>query len=133
MYTYHNFVFGHDLSLNEELKNEVLEFGFEMSEEINGRRFEISAPYHGGRGKPIIVGVIITDDDVTNKNYINEVRSAKEEDYLNDYNTFVESVKKNLIADMGVDDGEDYDKFTDQLIDFLDNNKPIFYNVEVTS
>jgi DNA-binding Lrp family transcriptional regulator len=123
------------MSANPELNNTLVEgFDLEFSHHIGNRRYEISTPYHGGQCAgdvySIIFGHEITDDD-SNEDYIDEIRNAKEEDYKEEYLVFLEVLKKQLTADMGKED--DYDKFVNDLIEFLDNNKPGFYTVEASS
>ena len=64
MYTFNNFIFGHNLSKNKELNNFVHSIGLEFNKKINDKLFEISCPYHGGRVRgdifPIIFGTNIT-------------------------------------------------------------------------
>ncbi|MBA3984986.1 MAG: hypothetical protein H0X63_00015 [Flavobacteriales bacterium] len=134
MYTYNNFVFGHNLSINKELNNSLHEFDICFSTRIGLKKFEISTPYHGGKcsgdTQSVILGVLITDDD-NNTNYIDEVRNAKEEDYIHDYNIFLDKFKAALIEDKGHE--SDYDEVADNLIEFLDTNKPGFYSVQASS
>lgn len=134
MYTYNLFIFGHNLSLNKELNNMVHDFDFSFQKTINKKRFELDTPYHGGTLPgdiyPVSFGHTITDDD-QNPNFVGEVRNAKEENYINDYNEFIKSLKEDLIADKNVE--ADYDKLVDTFISFIDNNKPGFYSIEVSS
>jgi hypothetical protein len=134
MYTYNIFVFGHDLSVNPKLNEAVCEFDIEFRDTLNKRKFEVSTPYHGGQVagdlQSLIFGIVITDDD-GNKNFINEVRNAKEEDYLADY----QALLAKFIVDLESNKGEEkeYDDLVDKLIKFLNSKKPGFYSVEASS
>lgn len=73
-----------------------------------------------------VFGTQITDSDC-NPNYTKEIRSAKYEDYIEDYNQFIDWVKSEILTwddDIGV---------VQRLITFLDTNKPDFYSVEASS
>jgi len=134
MYTYNNYVFGHQLSVNKELNNELTEFDYEFSISINNKSFEISTPYHGGQCSgdvySVIFGHVITDDD-QNPDFVNEIRNAKEEDYIKEYLEFIKQVKVDLIRDKGLE--KKYDEFCDKLITFIDSTKHTFYSVEASS
>lgn len=137
MYTFNLFVFGHDMSIDPDLNNDIHEFDVEMSRNINSRKYEIDLPYHGGQCAgdlySVIFGTIVTDDD-HNKDYVNIIRNAKEIDYIEDYNSFLTEVKKGLIQDTEGGYGEEkFRGFVNKLIEFLDNNKPGFYTVEASS
>ncbi len=137
MYIYNNFVFGHDLSKEPELNNETWSWDITIHERINNRLFEIDFPYHGGQCKgnvySCIFGTIITDSDPTNKNFAKEVRSAKEEDYIDDYKLFISKVKSLLIEDSLISDEDGFPSFLTRLFNFIDSNEPEFYMVEVSS
>lgn len=136
MYTFNHFVFGHDLSVNKELNNSLWGFGVDYETTINNKRFEVTCPYHGGKSKgdtfSVILGCIITDND-HNPNYIEEVRNSKEEDYINEYNIFLEELIKDLNDNKGIEEDGEYDQFADELITFLRKNIPKFYIVEASS
>jgi len=137
MYTYNNFVFGHDFSKDSELNNEIWSWDIEIREKINNRLFEIDFPYHGGQVKgdtlSCVFGTIITDDDPTNKNFVKEVRNAKMEDYIDDYKVFINKVKSLLIEDSLVSDEDGFPLFLSKLFSFIENNDPDFYMVEISS
>lgn len=154
MYTYNNFVYGHDLSINKELNNNISEFDISFQSNINGKNYEVNSPYHGGQVNgdtmSVIFGHILTDDD-DKSNYVMTVRSAKEEDYQEDYKLFLERFFIN--EQEGIDEMKDvtselgrwyveqnrtqqiteYETFINQLKDFTDNNLPTFYQVEASS
>lgn len=128
------FVFGHDLSIDKQLNNDLHSSCIELEKNINGINFKISTPYHGGQVKgdlySLIFGTVITYDD-NNKEYINEVKNAKEEDYITEYHQFIDYFINLIILDKGQD--AEMDIFIDKLIHFLQNNKPKFYTVEASS
>lgn len=66
---------------------------------------------------------------------MDEIKSAKEENYIDDYNTFLKKVFSRLEEDMESDD--EFRKFCEptvnRLKEFIKNNKPTFYTVEVSS
>ncbi len=138
MYTYNEFVFGQNLFLNKELNLRVHDFGLECRYNINGKKFQLDHPYHGGQvagdNLSVILGHSITDDD-NNPEYINTVRNKKEEDYIKDYNEFVKLLKEELLTIKGTNEkmGEEFDKTIDDLIEFLDSTSPGFYTVEISS
>lgn len=134
MYTFNYYVFGHRMAENKEINNTLNEFDIEFSTKVSGKTYEVDFPYHGGQVSgdlySCVFGTIITDDD-NNPDYINDVRSSKEDDYIKDYNIFLDQLKKNLTDNLGEDD--DYDNFVPKLIDYLDSNSPTFYAVEASS
>lgn len=134
MYTFNYLVFGHNLAINHELNNAVHEFDLSFQTTINGKEFVVDTPYHGGQVNgdtlSVVFGCNITSDE-SNPDYINLIRNAKEEDYLADYNKFIDELTKDLTSNKG-EEG-DYDKFVDELIKFLKENKPTFYSVEASS
>ena len=134
MYVINNFVFGHKLSDNKELNNTLCDYGIEYHKNINGKKFEVEFPYHGGRVNgdtySCIFGMLITADD-GNNDYIKEIRNSKEEDYLTNYNSFLESFIVMLNENKGQE--SDYDAFVEKLIVFLKNTEPKFYSVESSS
>ena len=139
MYTFNIYCFGHDFSLNKELNNKLSEFDFEFSTKINGRNWEINFPYHGGQVYgdcySCVFGTQITDDD-NNKNYIKEIKNAKESDYIDGYNQFLKiflselSVENYTILD---ENKEEIKKIIDDIIIFLSTNEPGFYSIEASS
>mgnify|MGYP000896186147 CR=1 FL=1 len=139
MYTFNLFVYGHKMSVNKDLNNQISDFDLYCSKFINGKKFEIYCPYHGGQilgdVYSVVFGTIITDDD-NNSNLITEIQNFKKEDYEKDYVEYLDFVKKDLIDNKSVVDGEEckeYNLFVDKLIDFLNNTKPQFYQVEASS
>lgn len=138
MYTYNEFVFGQNLSLNKELNLQIEEFLLEFSYNINGKTFKLDHPYHGGQvagdNSSVVLGHVITDDD-DNPEYIDVVRNSKEEDYINDYNEFIKQMKAELLTIRGTvgEGGEEFDKTIDDLIEFLDSAPLGFYTVEISS
>lgn len=136
MYTYNLFVFGHDVSKDKEINNLIWECDLEFRKTINGKKFEVSFPYHGGIVKgdtyAVLFGVYITDDD-HNSNYVSEVRNAKEEDYINDYNQFLKEFIDNLTDFENGLAGTEDETDLKPLLDYLNNTKPEFYNLQVSS
>jgi hypothetical protein len=134
MYIINNFVYGHKMAEHKELNNELWQFELEFRKVINGKRYEVDFPYHGGqiRGDVIsvIFGTVITDDD-GNSDYSKEIRLAKEEDYEKEYQIFLEAYIEDLNANKGEE--SDYDQFVEKLIPFLRATKPDFYTVESSS
>ena len=134
MYTYNIFVFGHDLSKNKDLNNSMEELCGGAQYIINGKKFKINRPYHGGQVRgdtfSVIFGIEITDDD-DNPNYINKIKKSKKENYIEDYNLFINKLKEDCNKEMGVDNW--YDKMVKELFEFIDNNEPDFYTVEASS
>lgn len=136
MYTFNYYVYGHKMSANSELNNELWEFDPEFSQTINGKYYEVNFPYHGGQVNgdvlSCVFGTTVTDDD-QNPNLINEIRNFNEDDYKNDYLDFLQNFKNNLNANLGVPGEEDYDLFVNKLISFLDSTDPELYSVEASS
>lgn len=136
MYIIKNLVYGHEMANNRSLNNNVNGFGIELSEEINGKKFEISSPYHGGQVDgdvlSVIFGCCITDDD-NNPKFMEQLVKAheNEENYKRDYNQFLNKFKNDLNKDMGEE--ETSDEFFQELIVWLDNTEPKFYFVESSS
>lgn len=136
MYTFNYFCFGHKLSNNKELNNELQNWDFSYKKIINNRKFELYFPYHGGQvlgdTYSCVLGIIISSDE-SNPNYINEIRNAKESDYLDDYNLFLSDMLKDF-------DSDNYAEFEIEVLetiakfkDFLTKNNPEFYHVEASS
>lgn len=99
MYTFNLFCFGHQLEKNPELNNLLCEMDLDFSATINGKRFEVDFPYHGGKCRgdvySCVFGTIITDDD-QNILFVDTIRNSKESDYLDDYNQFLDQLFKVL-------------------------------------
>jgi hypothetical protein len=139
MYTFNLFCFGHQLSKNPELNNLLNEYDLEFHTTINGKRFEVDFPYHGGQCRgdvySCVFGTIITDDD-QNIMYVDTIRNAKESDYLDDYNQFLDQLFKGLdddIQNCGIHEKEEFKNIVTKLKDFIANNEPEFYCVEASS
>jgi len=134
MYTFNFFVYGHDIKNSPELNDELHDCDLEFTEQINGFKFEVDFPYHGGQVAgdvcSTIFGTVIADDD-GNSNYTNEVRNAKEEKYKENYILFLEKFKEHMTKNLGVDSG--YDEVVNNLIEYLENTQPGFYSVEASS
>ena len=132
MYTYEVVLFGHNISIDEDLNNKLHGYDMKFSKTLNGKKFDMDTPYHGGGGVyPIIFGYYLTDTD-NNPNFIKEIRSAKEEDLINDYNIFLEEFKQMLIDNLGCYEPE-YDEFVKEILIFFDEHQPEFYSVQVSS
>ncbi len=138
MYTFNYYCFGHKLSENKELNNLLHDYDVELRKNINGKSWEIDFPYHGGqiRGDvySCVFGTIITDDD-HNTNYVDEIRNSKEEDYIEDYNKFIEILLTELEKDVesAKDSEPEFEKVFNMLKEFLSKNSPKFYSVEASS
>lgn len=133
MYTFNLFCFGHELALDKDLNNELEEM-ISYHIKIKGKTWEIDFPYHGGRVAgdimPCVFGRIITDDD-HNPLFLDEVRNSKESDYMEDYNIFITNLYKDLDEDLKMDPS--FEEFYNRLKKFINENKPKFYLVEVSS
>ena len=123
MYICNIFCFGHKMADNKKLNNFISDLDLEFSKSINGKIYEVSYPYHGGQ---------VNGDD-NNPNYINEIRNAKEEDYIKEYNIFISEYINILKNDDFSYLNEDELKILKELIDFLEKTKPCFYSVEISS
>ena len=143
MYIINEFIFGYDLNEDLELKQMIEDIDLEFSKSINGLNFEIYRPYHGScmslKDCPIQFGVSITDDDM-NSDYVNEIRNAKEEDYLDSFKEFVEIFKKEAFNAYSEKDKvkyfKEYEEYTNtlkEIIKRLDNLEPKFYTLETSS
>ncbi len=147
MYTYNIFCFGHEMALNKELNNFLRYYEMEFFDTIKGKEWQIDFPYHGGQVKDdtysCVFGTIITDDD-NNPNYVNEIRNAKEENYLADYETFLDKLLTQCEDDVihmnetfssleEIEYREAYKQLIDELKEFTKNNKPTFYSIEASS
>ena len=141
MYTYNLFCYGHKLRVNKDLNNKLMEFDLEFSKTINGKRWEVNFPYHGGQcgdmAYSCVFGHNITHDD-NNEEFINVVRNSKEEDYQSDYQTFLNDFYWELDniytpSFKGESDEEEFNKFIMDIKHFINSNKPEFYNVEASS
>lgn len=132
MYTFNLFCFGHELAQDPELNNLLNEYDFDLRHKINGRQFEVNFPYHGGQCRgdvySCVFGTQISDSDF-NPNFVKEIRSAKYEDYIDDYNQFIEWLKSEITTW----DDEGIEEIAQRLITFLDTHKPDFYSVEASS
>ena len=136
MYTFNYFCFGHKLSIDKELNNELHDNDFSFSRKINNRIYEIHFPYHGGQVSgdcySCVFGTIITDDD-GNPDYIDEVRNAQESDYIDDYNTFIMEMTIEFESDSYSEFEMHILKIFSKLKKFLSENNPEFYSVQASS
>lgn len=134
MYTSNCFCFGHQLASDKKLNNLLQDWDVYFKININGRYWVVDFPYHGGQidgdTYSCIFGTNITDDD-DNPFYIDEVRNAKEEDYLTDYKIFLGKVVSGLEQDAKLQ--PEFKDVVDKLKKFLQTNKPKFYSVEISS
>ena len=134
MYTYNLYIYGHKIDEDPELNSDITHFFDGFNKVIDGKEFEVSSPYHGGRVRgdifPVIFGHIITDDD-HNTYLIDTIRNFKEEDYEKSYSKFIDELMKDINSEKGTDD--EYDLIVDRLQKFISNNKPQLYSVEVSS
>lgn len=133
MYTYNLLCFG----INPELiDTEVLsEIDFEMKSSI--KDWGVKTHYHGGAGEsPYTIGCIISDDD-NNPEYINLVRSLREEDYMENYNTFKAELLTSIISDIEICEGDKDEEYAlEPLLSFkkiVEETTPTFYAVQVSS
>ncbi len=140
MYTYTIFCFGHQMSNNEELNNKLADFDIEFGKKINNRKWEIDFPYHGGQVagdcQSCIFGTQISVSD-SNPYFVNEVRGAKESDYIDDYNIFLQELfsdlDNNIQYVLETDEETEYKELIDELKKFCSENKADFYSVEASS
>lgn len=70
-----------------------------------------------------------------NLSYIKDVRNAKESDYINDYNKFIDILIKELDEDVNrsTTHEKEFINVVENLKNFLKNNSPEFYSVEASS
>ena len=133
MYTFNLFCFGLDLSVDKELNNDICSVDLEFGTIIGSRRWEVNFPYHGGQCAgdlfSCVFGTNISDSD-NNPSFVSEVRSAKEEDYIGDYEKFIDIFLNRLREDSGDPEVKDV---LDRLEEFVKYNKPCFYSVEASS
>ena len=136
MYIINNFVFGHDLSKDREVKNGLHDMDVYFKKNVDKIDFEVSTPYHGGQcgdvSYSVIFGTIITDDD-GNPDYVKGVRNAKAEHYVEAYAKFLTAFKRDLLDNVVAFDDPEYAEYVPKLIEFLDTNEPDFYSVESSS
>lgn len=134
MYTFNYFCFGHDLSKDKNLNNSLHDWDVEFNKIINGREYQIDFPYHGGQVRgdcySCVFGTIISDDD-HNPSYIKDIKNAKESDYINDYNKFIDILIEELELHLHHEKG--FINVVENLKNFLKNNSPEFYSVEASS
>ena len=136
MYTFNYFCFGHDLSVDKNLNNTLNEYDVEFFLSINKKDWQVDFPYHGGQINgdcySCIFGTVIASDD-NNRNYINKIRNAKEEDYINDYNEFLTKLFIDLESDAQGEYENEMKLLIFQLKTFIKKHKPGFYSVEASS
>ena len=153
MHTYNVFCFGHETTGNPAvnfLKELVVSSEFNL--DINNKEWAVEFPYHGGLvsgdDMPCLFGTAITDNSFRYNHYTDEVRAAKESDYAEDYQSFLDWLLSRLQNYIEYKDTEefgstptsclrnkDYAEFhnnVNQLKEFLANNKPKFYSIEVS-
>lgn len=130
MYVIKNLFYGHDLSVDKELNDELWGYDIEYERIIDGFRFEVSVPYHGGQcagdAMSVFFGTFVTADDC-NKNFAKEVRTAKEDNFKKPYREFVNSFLDYLNTMVGEED------FVRKITNFLSTMEPDFYIVESSS
>ncbi len=142
MYTFNNFCYGINTSVNPELNNFISDSDLVYKNKINGIQYEVSSPYHGGKCLgdvySVIMGTIITQDD--DPEYTNEVRTADENDYREHFKKFIEEylVELDLISEEwnGWNGNGEYDDgivMIEELKEFIKNAIPGFYIVELSS
>lgn len=141
MYTFNLYCFGHDMSKNKKLNNELWSFDVYFNVKIDDIKWEIDFPYHGGKVRgdcySCVFGTIITDDD-NNPDFISTVRHSLESYYIDTYNKFLSHVFDGLESDYdslpeGDDEKELFGKLIEDLREFTSKNEPGFYSVEVSS
>ena len=133
MYTFNLFCFGLDLSIDEELNNNLWACDAQFNTKINGKEWEVDFPYHGGQCKgdvySCVFGTIVSDSD-NNSDFISDIRSAKEEDYIADYTKFIDIFLNRLRED---ESDPEIKEIIESLESFIKSNKPCFYSVEASS
>jgi len=135
MYLINEFVYGYDLNDDIELKKLISNFDLEYYKIINNKSYELSSPYNGDcigiKNCPLLLGVVITTNEF-NDNFLKEVRNAKEEDYIDSFNKFVDYLKYRIIEDKNKY-LKKYENEILMIIDKLNKLKPKFYMIETTS
>lgn len=126
MYTYDLIIFGHRLNdepeLNKIIGENDLVFEFD--------KYEVETQYHGNSIDYVIsFGIEITDTDCSNPFYIDKIRNFKEEDYIKDYNIFIEKYIESLNE---IKEDEEILEI-EKVINFLKTNKPKLYSLQVSS
>lgn len=137
MYTYNIFCFGLQMSTDKELNNFLWELELDLNKKINQKEWCVNFPYHGGQVNgdcySCVFGHEIIDDDY-NPEYVNTIRNVKENDYIIDYNLFIEEFYKELLLVEEVLLEKEYDTtLLERLKNFIKTSKPTFYTVEVSS
>lgn len=144
MYTYDIFCYGHDLSKDPELVNDLNEYDIQFRTDVpihgnkpiqvssDTRRFELDFPYHGDMfdPPPCVCGIEITSSD-GNKGFNKEVRGANESDYEESYQVFLERLFPHL--DQYLQYGGGIENIIGRLRTFVEENDPEFYTVEASS
>jgi hypothetical protein len=119
------------MSKDEELNEMICEFDIYYNQMIDDIKWEVDFPYHGGAIlSPCVFGTQITDDD-GNKNLIAEIKGMKESDYAKTYEKFLDGMMADMEAD--AEDDADYAVLVNKLKDFIANNEPEFYSVQLSS
>jgi len=141
MHTYNVFCFGHETTGNpvvDFLKELVVSSEFNIK--IGNKEWVVEFPYHGGLvsgdDMPCLFGTAVTDSYLQNKDYTDEVRAAKESDYTEDYQSFLDRLLnqlQNYIEYKYTEEfGFTFHNNVNQLKEFLANNKPKFYSIEIS-
>ena len=131
------FCYGINTSVNEVLNNFIADYDLEFSKKVNKINYEVSTPYHGGQCSgdiySVVFGTYITDDD-NNPDYIKTIRTSNEEDYKESFDIFkseyIDELKSILESDSF---DEEETKLFNELIIFIENEEPSFYDVEASS
>ena len=135
---YYKLCYGHQLDTNPKLNKLILDDPdiFDYSKEINNRTWRVDGKFNV---RSCIFGTIIScswENGRLNQNYCDDVRSAKESDYQEDYQLFLDWLSNELKTYPNWEDstlehssGCSILVVKDQLTEFLLNNKPKFYMV----
>lgn len=133
MYTYNLFIFGHNMSVNKKLNEFIGDMDIVLSKRIGNNKYECDLEYHGGSfDYQILFGVNITDDD-QNPNFINKVRDAKSSTYIDEYNIFLSDYIEELLLATELGEFDEDRDTVNELVSFLNTEKPDFYTLQVSS
>jgi hypothetical protein len=131
MYVSNQFIYGHKLSidpnLNDNVGHEVMNYSF--TKEVNGKLFSVEEQYYGDGFDPypILFGCRISDDNMID--YISDIRNAKESNYANDYREFLKFLKEDLKEKRK--NNRDIRDVIDDLLEFIKTHDPMFYSIRV--
>jgi hypothetical protein len=131
MYVSNQFIYGHKLSidpnLNDNVGHEVMNYSF--TKEVNGKLFSVEEQYYGDGFDPysILFGCRISDDNMID--YISDIRNAKESNYANDYREFLKFLKEDLKEKRK--NNRDIRGVIDDLLEFIKTHDPMFYSIRV--